>query len=172
MNLHADAHGPISMSKRGFITYPLSPCDANYPNYKERIQISDHFYVAEIDNEVRGYIMNYTFSSLRAFKQLNNNDKDVIRYFIDQCGFCDSMLYGAQIACTDDVKNTGLMRKLALFTIKNIKKNPAYIAEIALSPIPNLVSRQFAESIMKLKLVGKRKKDGGKRLSGTFLRTF
>src|SRR5215510_8839637 len=76
------------LSWDGFLLYPLDPDSSDKPNYRERIELSDHFWVAVEGQRIIAFNMAYTFETMRKFANLTSNDLTLLDYFIDRWG-CD-----------------------------------------------------------------------------------
>lgn len=157
------------MEREGFLLYPLE-----MDQYQERIQGSDHFWVAERDGKVVAYCMAYTLTELASFASLTENDRSLVDYF--RSWRCESnCLYLAQAATILNHEARRAMAALAVCLPEHAAERglPAILCEISLMPrnSPSLI----AASRNGLRLVATRTKtdpmDGTDRISGTFIRT-
>lgn len=157
------------LEREGFLFYPLTP-----EQYLERIEGSDHFWIAERGGHVVGYCMAYTFTELESFSSLTENDENLLAYF--RSWACQpACIYFAQAATIRSHEARGAMAALAVCLPKHAIERgvPAILCEISLMPRnrPSLA----AASRSGFRMVATRTKtdptDGKDRVSGTFIRT-
>ncbi len=139
----------------------------------ERIEGSDHFWIAERGGKVVAYCMAYTFTELESFTSLTENDQNLLAYF-HTWGCEPACVYFAQAATILGHEARGAMVALAVSLPKHAVERgaPAILCEISLTPInkPSLA----AASRTGFRMVATRTKtdptDGKDRVSGTFMR--
>lgn len=159
----------LQLSREGFLFYPLTR-----DQYLERIEGSDHFWIAERGGKVVAYCMAYTFTELESFTSLTENDQNLLAYF-RTWGCEPACVYFAQAATILGHEARGAMAALAVCLPKHAveKGAPAILCEISLTPSnkPSLA----AASRTGFRMVATRMKtdpeDGKDRVSGTFKRT-
>src|SRR5262245_34670392 len=61
------------LAREGFLFYLLEP-----DQYRERIERSDHFWVATNQNAVMGFFMAYTLVELQSCVNMTENDRTVL----------------------------------------------------------------------------------------------
>jgi hypothetical protein len=164
------------LSRDGFLLYPLDPDNDSQPNYRERIEISDHFWVAAENNRIIAFNMAYTFETMRKFANLTSNDLTLLDYFIGQWGCEPHCIYQAQVAILQGYANRGVMTQIADRFIAQAAAlgAPAIICEIAQTPLLNKASTAVALKLGFRMVATRIKGDpttGKDRISGTFLRT-
>ena len=165
-----------NLSRDGFLLYPLAAASDDQPNYRERIALSDHFWVAAEDERIIAFNMAYTFQTMKSFAHLTSNDVSLLNYFTEQWG-CDlNCIYMAQGATLQGHASQGIMGQVAAAFLTHAASSgaPAVIGEIAQAPIQNQASTATAQKLG-LRLVATRIKidptTGLNRISGTFMRT-
>ncbi len=157
------------LEREGFLFYPLTR-----DQYLERINGSDHFWVAERSGNVVGYCMAYTFTEFGSFLSLTENDQALLAYF-RSWGCEPGCIYFAQAATILSHEARGAMAALAVRLPQHAaeKGAPAIVCEISL--IPRNIASLAAAGRTGLRMVATRTKtdptDGKDRVSGTFLRT-
>lgn len=157
------------LEREGFLLYPLA---ANH--YRERIDRSDHFWVAENGNQIVAYCMAYTFAEMRSFTYLTENDQTLLTYF-SSWGCEPGCVYLAQVARVHTEEARGSISSLAMSLYKHATDTgaPAVLCEISMKPRNNVSMMSAARS--GLRLVATRTKTdpttGKDRSSGTFMRT-
>lgn len=171
------------LSESGFLLYPLDADNPNVPNYKERIGLADHFWVAtEEDGTVRAFMMAYTLGQMNKITQQTGNDKSVLGYFLfgedaspeDQDLVRDETNVYIQAVATDpEVQSSGVMSQLVneALSEENRGDAPRAIAEVAQVPHRNVASSEFFLR-NGYGMDSTRLKDNGARVSGTFVKTF
>ncbi len=166
-----------TLSQQGFLLYPLSADDTSKPNYKERIELSSHFWVAadKDSGRILAFMMAYTFQQYKQMTQLTKNDIGVLDFFTgpgeDKAVYSEDTIYIAQIGTHADLKRQGIMRGLAREAFKHTGNSPVALGEVAQQPLRNIASSEFFLN-MGFTMPWKRPKDDGARVSGTFMRTF
>lgn len=157
------------LEREGFLLYPLAA-----DQYRERIARSDHFWVAENGNQIVAYSMAYTFTEMRSFTYLTENDQTLLAYF-DSWGCERGCVYVAQVARVHAQEARGSISALAKSLYKHATDTgaPAVLCEISMKPRNNVSMMSAARS--GLRLVATRTKTdpttGKDRASGTFMRT-
>jgi acetyltransferase (GNAT) family protein len=164
------------LSRDGFLLYPLEPESKNQPNYCERIELSDHFWVAAENERIIGFNMAYTFETMRKFANLTSNDLTLLDYFMNGWGCEPSCVYQAQVATLQGHANRGVMTLVFDRFIDYAAGTgaPAVICEIAQAPILNKASTAIAQKVGFRMVATRIKTDpvtGKERVSGTFMRT-
>lgn len=157
------------LTREGFLFYPLTT-----NQYVERIQGSDHFWVAERGGKVVAYCMAYTFTELRSFTFLTENDQTLLAYHRGW-GCEPGCVYFAQAATIHSHEARGAMAALAICLPTHAAERgvPAILCEISLRPRngASLVAARRSG----FRMVATRTKtdpmDGTDRVSGTFMRT-
>lgn len=156
------------LAREGFLFYPL-----NQDQYLERIEGSDHFWVAERDEKVVAYCMAYTFAELQSFISLTENDQTLLAYFLSW-GCEPRCVYFAQAATTLGHAARGAMAAMAVHLPKHAVERgvPAIVCEISL--MPRNRASLLAASRSGFRMIATRTKtdpkDGRDRVSGTFMR--
>lgn len=157
------------LAREGFLFYPLTT-----DQYLERIEGSDHFWIAERGGHVVGYCMAYTFTEFGSFRSLTENDQTLLAYF-RSWGCEPGCIYLAQAATILNHEARGAMAALAMRLPQHASEKgaPAIVCEISL--IPRNVASLAAANRTGLRMVATRTKtdptDGKDRISGTFIRT-
>ncbi len=160
-----------SLSRTGFLLYPLAASEPNKPNYLERINLSQNFWVAEEAGEIHAFLMAYTLHEMLQITQKTDNDQGVLAYFLDELRFAPDTLYGMQIARSPTCRHSGVTVALVETILShNLGQTPAMIGEIAQAPVKNEASTRLFESTG-FRLLFHRAKDNGTRLSGVFVKT-
>lgn len=165
-----------NLSRDGFLLYPLEAVSDTQPNYRERIELSEHFWVAAEGERIIAFNMAYTFQAMQSFAHLTSNDISLLKYFTNQWGCERNCIYMAQGAVLFDHANQGVMGMVVAEFLTNAANSgaPAVIGEIAQAPIKNKASTAAAEKLGFSMVATRTKIDpttGLDRISGTFLRT-
>jgi len=162
------------LAREGFLLYPLEPDSPDQPNYRERIELSSHFWVATNDDRVVGFYMAYTFEELGSFHHHNANDRKVLEYF--KAWGCElNCVYVAQFARVRSSDGKGAMDRMSERCRAHAAESgaPAMICEISLKP-PNEASITAALRNGFRRVATRIKDDpttGLNRVSGTFMQT-
>lgn len=177
-NLLANGANKESLSQSGFLLYPLAAANDNEPNYRERIEASDHFWVAEDGELVVAYLMAYTFDCMKALHNKTSNDISTLDYFMERMGIRGSVIYCAQLGVLAQYQKQGIAISLKNHALKDIDgaEHPAAISEIAQAPLWNRASTRasIASGFVPMFLREKAAPDPAdpRRSSATFVRTF
>ncbi len=157
------------LEREGFLFYPLDT-----ENYQDRIERSDHFWVAENTGTIVAYSMAYTFTEMRSFTFLTENDQTLLAYFTSW-GCEQGCVYLAQAARMRSQVARGSISALAtcLYTHATETGAPAVLCEISLEPrnrrsIASAKQSGFCQVATRKKIDPSTSKD---RISGTFMRT-
>jgi predicted GNAT superfamily acetyltransferase len=162
------------LEREGFLLYPLDADSQDRPNYRERIELSDHFWVAASDDHVVAFCMAYTFEALKSFRHHTENDRKLLEYF-SNWGCELNCVYLAQVARVRGDEGQGAMAQLAQCLRVHAAESgaPAVICEISVKPPNNASIGAVLRS--GFRMVATRIKDdpttGQDRVSGTFMQT-
>jgi len=164
------------LSREGFLLYPLAASSENEPNYRERIEHSDHFWIAAEGGRIIAFNMAYTFETMRKFAHLTSNDLNLLDYFLDRWSCEPGCVYQQQVAVLLSHARCGVITQVVERFFENAARSgaPAAICEIAQAPLKNIAS---TASALKngFRMVATRIKidpiSGKDRISGTFVRT-
>jgi GNAT superfamily N-acetyltransferase len=130
-------------NNKGFLVYIL-----NKEDYQKRIQLSDYFYVAELDNKIIGFLMCYddeTLTHLKNMKLIRHEDS-IANYLISQN---KPFVFGDQIGVLYDYSNKDVGSSLIKHLIEDMKKddiNKLYVA-ILHKPFKNKASLDFCKKL-------------------------
>ena len=163
----------------GFILYPLQAESETQPNYKQRISLSPHFWVAIENEEIIAFCMGYSFSDMQKFVR-EKNDDDILYYFtsgLDAWNNDQSAVYLSQWVTRYERRNRGIMQAVVKKFFEHAQESgaPAVVCEIAQSPLKNEASTALAKK-MGMKMIATRTKTdpatGASRVTGVFMRDF
>jgi GNAT superfamily N-acetyltransferase len=177
-NIRAQGVDEEALSRGGFLLYPLTAANDNEPNYRERIEASKHFWVAEQDKTIIGFLMAYTFDCMNSFANKTDNDKSTLEHFSVRMGIRGSAIYCAQFAVLPEYQKQGVLTSLGERAFGDIDgaNHPAVIGEVAQTPIWNESSTHACIANGLTPLFLREKADtnspGERRLSATFVRMF
>ena len=166
------------LSQSGFLLYPLEANDDNKPNYLERIEAAEHFWVVENSGSLVAFLMAYTFDCLRSIAYHTDNDVSIMEHFIGRMGMRGNVIYCAQLAVLPEYQKRGIAISLNRHAFDGIDgaDYPAAICEIGQEPIWNEPSSLAFERCGFTPLFLRRKAmpygATRHRRSATFVRTF
>jgi ribosomal protein S18 acetylase RimI-like enzyme len=177
-NKIANGASEKDLGDSGFLLYPLTVDKVDEPNYKERIVLGDHFWVAaDSDNNSRivSFMMAYTFHQYKQMIHLTDNDKGVLDFFVNHNGsnrplYDADNIYIGQVGTHPDYARKGIVPKMMNEAFRDVHGVQA-IGEIAQVPLRNKASSLTFERAGFI-MPWTRPKDNGARMSGTFVRTF
>lgn len=176
--LMANGVNAARLSQEGFLLYPLAAASDKEPNYRERIEASQYFYVAEVDSVVIGFMMAYTFERMSKLVHKTPNDIATLDYYLIHMRMRPEVIYIAQVAVLPAYRGRQVSVALKNYVFDTVDgvDHPAAIGEIAQHPLWNRAS-SFASAASGFSPLFVRDKaipnePDQQRLSATFIRTF
>ena len=138
-SLSASGIDAAALSSSGFLLYPLEADSTQAPNYHERIEASEHFWVAENQARIVGFVMAYTFDCMARLLHKTPNDLATLEHFITRMRTRGSIIYLAQAGVLPDHQRRGIYSALIRHAFDSVDgtDHPALIAEIAQFPLWN-----------------------------------
>jgi hypothetical protein len=163
------------LTRNGFLLYPLAAQSSEQANYRERIELSSHFWVATQNDELVAFCMAYTFGEMKSFSNLTANDVTLLDYFLGRWECQPECVYLAQAATLQSCMNRGAMKKILQRFLYDAAGAgaPAVIGEVSQRPMNAASSALVVKA--GFRMVATRTKsdptNGQDRLSGTFVQT-
>lgn len=178
------------LKRLGFVLFPKS-----VEKYKNRILVSDHFWVAARGKQIVGYRMAYSLDQMRSIPDADENDKTCEEYYTKVWGALGSSIYlhqSARLLSDNEYESFAQSDKPRLLTIPDSEKRfmrelaekfiaharrteaPMIVCDIAQSPMRNVISSEFALKCGFAMVAQRPKWDESikcDRTSGTFLLT-
>ncbi len=127
------------LSRNGFITWGQTS-----DSYRTRADLSDYFLVAQVDQEIIGWVMAYPLEILRDLQSGMSYEDKIVEYFLDQYPL--ETVFIDQICTIDGMRRCGVATALDEH-LRNIGANKSFVTDIIHGPIRNEASNLFFKKI-------------------------